>query len=441
MHRLILTGLNHTTAPLEVREKLAMPRDLVATALAAFQSRFKPAEAVLLSTCNRVELYVARNAPEQIKLEEMGRFLADFRSLLPESLSPHLYHKADRSVVEHLFNVACSLDSMVLGETQILGQVREAYDLARAAGTAGTVLNPLFQRATAVGKDVLSQTALAEGRVSVASVAIDYAKRIFDNFTDKTVLSIGAGEMSRLMLNHLRELKPGKLLICNRDGEKATELAALHQGIAVPLENLPDHLAATDIVVSSTGATEPIITRKMFDGIMRRRRYKPMFLIDIALPRDIDPAIGKIDNVYVYNLDDLQQVVASSRQTRQGEVDAAAMIVRQHVDEYVQWQQARQVGPMIHQLYRQYHAIAEEEVARTIGKLANVSQTDKRILADMARRIVNKLLHHPVQKLRESDVLRASTANHIQAMQSLFDLKPSDETDDNSSLPDEDTTP
>jgi len=438
MHRLILTGLNHTTAPLEVREKLAMPRELVGTALAAFHARYNAAEAVLLSTCNRVELYVARATAEQIKLEEMGGFLADFRGLPPQSLLPHLYHKADRSVVEHLFTVACSLDSMVLGETQILGQVREAYDLARAAGTAGSVLNPLFQRATAVGKDVLSQTVLAEGRVSVASVAIDYAKRIFDNFADKTVLSIGAGEMSRLMLNHLRELKPGKLLICNRDGDKAAELAALHHGVAVPLENLPDHLVAADIVVSCTGATEPIITRKMFDGIMRRRRYRPMFLIDIAVPRDIDPDLGKLDNVYVYNVDDLQQVVASSRQTRQGAVDAAAVIVRQHVDEYVQWQQARQVGPMIHQLYRQYHAIADEEVARTIGKLANVSDTDQRILADMARRIVNKLLHHPVQKLRESDALRASTANHIAAMQSLFNLEPGDESADNQSTPNED---
>ena len=220
MQRLLLLGLNHTTAPLEVREKLAFAPGQGRAAVAAFKQRFPAAEAVLLSTCNRVELYVGRHAHTQLGPDEMVQFVCDFHAVAPAGFREHLYHKAGRDVVEHLFSVASSLDSMVLGETQILGQVREAYDAARELQAAGGLLNPLFQRAVAVGKQVMHETALSEGRLSVASVAVEYAGRIFETFTDKTVLCIGAGKMATLVLQNLAALSPGRVLVCNRDPER-----------------------------------------------------------------------------------------------------------------------------------------------------------------------------------------------------------------------------
>ncbi len=422
MHRLILLGLNHTTASLEVREKLAFSPQQCATALAAFRRRFTGAEAVILSTCNRVEFYTARAKPDQFRLDDLTSFVAGLRDFQQPALSPHLYHKADQSVVEHLFRVASSLDSMVLGETQILGQVRQAYDTACAAGAAGAMLNPLFQRAVAVGRQVMAQTPLGEGRVSVAGVAVDYARQIFDTFTDKTVLIIGAGKMAGLLVSHLAALSPRTLLLCNRDLSKAQALAKAHGGTAVPMDQLPDHLTRADIVASSTGATEPIILRKDFEQVMRRRRHKPVFLIDLAVPRDIDPGVGRIDNVYLYNMDDLQQVVAATRSGRQGAIHAADEIVAAQVREYTASQQVREVGPLIHRLYNRYHEIARQELSRSLAKMPDLSPEERSHLEDLARRLVNKLLHDPVQRLRESEALRESAAHSVETIESLFNL-------------------
>src|SRR3954465_8564695 len=248
MHRLLLLGLNHTTAPLEVREKLAFDAKQCRHAVAAFRAKFGECEAVLLSTCNRVELYIGRSAHAHPTLEEMVAFLAEFHGIDPGLFREHLYHKKDREVAEHLFAVGSSLDSMVLGETQILGQVRDAYDLSRGLESVGPLLNPLFQRALNVGKQVMSETQLNEGRLSVASVAVDYAKRIFETFTDKTVLCIGAGKMATLALQGFVGLKPKRLLICTRDPAKAASLAGKFSGTAVPYERLEEHLVAADIV-------------------------------------------------------------------------------------------------------------------------------------------------------------------------------------------------
>ncbi len=364
MQRYLLLGLNHTTAPLEVREKLAFNARQRDEALASFSTRFKGCEAVLLSTCNRVELYIARQTHGRPREEEMIEFLADFHQTPAEAFKDHLYYKSNRQVVEHLFAVTSSLDSMVLGETQILGQVRDAYDAACKAAACGTMLNPLFQRAAAVGKQVMHETSLNEGRLSVASVAVDYARNIFENFSDKTVLSIGAGKMSQLVLRHFVQLNPGKLLICNRDVSKAEALATQFNGRAVPFDTLAEQLVAADIVVSSTGAPHPIITRPLFESLRRQRRYRPIFLIDIAVPRDIEPAVGGIDNVYLYNLDDLQGVVAQNQSQRQGAVTAAEAIVARHVEEFVAWSRQRKLGPAIQRLYGRYHQIAQDEVAR-----------------------------------------------------------------------------
>ena len=435
MQGLLLLGLNHTTAPLEVRERLAFSAEQRRAAVDAFRARFAGCEAVLLSTCNRVELYVGwagEAGREWPAVREVAEFLGTFHSVPPTQFSDHLYVKTDRGVVEHLFSVSSSLDSMVLGETQILGQVREAYDVSRDAKAAGPLLHPLFQRAVAVGKQVMRETAIGEGRLSVASVAVDYAKQIFERFDDKTVLCVGAGKLTALVLQHLAALSPRRVLLCNRNPARAEALAARFGGQAVPFNRLADHLVAADIVVTSTGSREPIITRAGFGTLLKRRRYRPVFLIDIAVPRDVEAAVGKLDNVYLYNLDDLQQVVLSTRSQRQDAVDAAKGIVSRQVEEFVLWHRQRELGPTIDRLYRQYHRLAQEELSRTLTKLPNVSEAEKAHLEELTRRIVNKLLHAPIQTLRHSGSGAGApghnaAAAYLHALEKLFGLGPGDE--------------
>jgi glutamyl-tRNA reductase len=418
--------MNHTTAPLALREKLALAPAQRDAALIRLRERFGPCEAVMLCTCNRVEIYLSRETHARPRLAELIEFLAELGNILPADLQPHVYELTDRQAVAHLFAVAASLDSMVLGETQILGQVRQAYEASCRLEFAGAMLHPLFQRAIAVGKEILTQTALAEGHMSVASVAVDCARRIFDHFGDKTILSIGAGKMAGLMLGGLAQLSPGKLLVCNRDPQRAEQLAQAYQSAgakAVGFEKLSDHLVAADIVVTSTGSTEPIITRSLFETVMRRRRHRPVFLIDIALPRDVAADVGKLENVYLYNLDDLQRIVAATRSQRTNAVDGAKEIVEQHVQQFVAWHRARQLGPVIDQLYRRSHALAQQELSRTLGKMAQISDAQREHLEDLTRRIVNKLLHDPIQQLRESENMHGPAAQYLHAMEKLFRLE------------------
>jgi glutamyl-tRNA reductase len=428
MQRLLLLGLNHQTAPLDVREKLAFSDARRREAIAEFCRRFDSCELVILSTCNRVELYAARAVHGHPRIEELTEFLAEFHSIPADAFKGHLYAYSEHEAVEHLFKVASSLDSMVLGETQILGQVRESYAVSQELLATGGTLNPLFQRAIAVGKRVMNETALNEGRLSVASVAVDYARRIFDHFDDKTVLCIGAGKMAGLALRGFEGLSPHRLLVCNRDPEKAAVLAREFNGAHVPFEAMESHLTAADIVISSTGAQRPIITRRQFDGLLKQRRYRPIFLIDIALPRDVEASVGELENVYLYNLDDLQQVVAATQTQRKDAVEAARGIVAEQVQQFALWHRAHELGPVIDRLYKRYHELAQVELDRTLSKLPGVSPAERAHLEDLARRIVNKLLHDPIRTLRESDGLHVPTAQYLHAMEKLFQLK--DEPDD-----------
>ncbi len=421
MQRLLMMGLNHVTAPLAVRERCAFTPTRLREAMAQFKQSFAGAELVILSTCNRVELYTARPVHAHPRREELLAFLCKFHGVEAEVLKPHLYLKMNRAVADHLFTVAASLDSMVVGETQILGQVRDACEMAGEAQTLGALLNPLFQRAIAAAREVQSQTHLSEGRRSIASIAVDYAQRIFDRFDDKTVLSIGAGKMSRLVLTHLAELQVGKLLVTNRDIEKATALAEQFGGQAVAFDQLPAHLAAADIVVSGTASAEPIITRKLFEGVLHQRRYRPVFLIDIALPRDIEQAVGELENVYLYNIDDLQTVVAATNTGRQAAAEAAKQIVIGRVDEFVVWHHTREAGPLIEKLYGRSHELAREEVRRTLSKLPNTTDAERAHLEELARRIVNKLLNDPVQAIRSSNAMDGASP-YLHAMTRLFRL-------------------
>jgi glutamyl-tRNA reductase len=433
MGQLLLVGLNHVTAPLSVREQLAFDAGQQRAALESFKQRFAGCEAVLLSTCNRVELYVA-SADEQPapSVDELERFVAELRDVPAEQFRSHAYEKSERGAIEQLFNVATSLDSMVLGESQILGQVRQAYELARDAGTVGAALNPLFQRAIAVGRDVMAQTALGDGRVSIAGVAVQCARRIFETFTDKCVLCIGAGKMSVLVLQHFASLHPKRLLICNRALDKARGLAARFNGEPVDFASLDQHLALSDIVITSTGSPHPIITRRQIDSVLKRRRYRAMFLIDIAVPRDVEPALGENEHIYLYNIDDLQSVVSATQAQRTDAIDAARVIVARHVNEFLILRRRRTLGPEIELLYQRSHALARQELARTVAKIPNLSDAERAHLEELTRRIVNKLLHDPVSALEQADAQQhAVTPQYLHAIEKLFrldqDISASDE--------------
>jgi glutamyl-tRNA reductase len=265
----------------------------------------------------------------------------------------------------------------------------------------------------------MAATRLTEGRRSIASIAVEYARQIFESFSEKTVLSIGAGKMSTLVLQHFSELKVKRLMVCNRDINKAELLARQFHGQSVPMDQLMDHLAEADIVISSTASPAPIITATMFQQVMKQRRWRPVFLVDIAIPRDIDEAVGELENVYLYNIDDLQEVAAATDSNRKDAVDAARILVAKQVEDFVSWHTAREVGPLIEQLFSRSHGMAKEEVQRTLNKLPEMTPEQRQHVEELARRIVNKLLNDPVQAVRESGT---ESSPFVRAMAKLFRL-------------------
>ncbi len=452
--RLLVAGLNHRTAPLALREAVDFSAAQAADATARFRQAFPQAELVILSTCNRMEFYVARPVSAEPSLETIARFIAEFHGIAPDALPSHLYHHEDRAMVEHLFSVASSLDSMVVGETQILSQVKQAYHHAHAplssAGKAaerlegkdtgaGKVLHALFQRALAAAKDVHEKTGLSAGRLSVASVAVDLAASVFDRFDDKTVLCVGAGKMAALMLRHLAGLKPRQVLIANRSLERAQALAAQFRSEdpanaqrnpeARPLSQLDALLTEADILLTSTGAAdeagEPLITEARFKALLKPRRYRPIVMVDIAVPRDIDPAIAKLPNVYLYNIDDLQEVAAGNRSKRDQEIAAARALVHAHVEEFLRWFAARDVGPLIKALYEQSHAHARTELDAHFARNPDLSPEQRAQYERLTHRLVGKLLHGPVTQLTTHT--EASTRPMLSAaIKRLFNLKDDD---------------
>lgn len=451
--RLLVAGLNHRTAPLTLRETVAFSPGQIKDALAQFRARFPHAELVILSTCNRVEFYLARPLSSEPSLDELCGFVADYHQVKPEALRPHLYHHEDRSMVEHLFAVASSLDSMVVGETQILSQVKHAYHFAANAGGIGGgavtgksgggegtgsnqgghgggggtgVLHALFQRALAAAKDVHDKTELSAGHLSVASVAVDLAASVFDRFDDKTVLCVGAGKMATLMLRHLASLQPRKLLITNRSPERAQALAAHFSSLhaeARPFEGLDQLLVEADILLTSTGAAQPVITEARFKALQKPRRYRPIVMVDIAVPRDVEASIARLSNVYLYNIDDLQEVAAGNRGKRDAEIAASRALLKEHVDEFLRWFAARDVGPLVKALYEHCHATARTELAALFVKHPEMPAEERAELERLAHRLVGKILHGPVTQLTthaEATARPMLTA----ALKKLFSLDP-----------------
>jgi glutamyl-tRNA reductase len=420
---LLLVGCSFKTTPIELREKLAFDGDKLPRALRELEIRYG-CEAVILSTCNRVEMYLARE--ESASIPEVGvlaEFLGEMHGLAPDKIQPHLYVRDRHGAIEHLFRVAASLDSLIVGEGQIAGQVKKSYELACELGTVGPILHSLFQQASAVAGKVRSETGIARGHVSVSSVAVDYVRQVFDHFGDKTVLVIGAGKMGELTLKHLKQLEPKHILVTNRSPEKAATVAMGCGGEPVPWEKLDDALVEADIVLSTTGAPEPIMTRRRFNDILARRMTGPIVILDIAVPRDFDPRIHDGDRACLFNIDDLQRIREQTLAERMKHIAPAESIVHEEVRRFQHDWNRRRNGPIIAKLTSEFETrrqpIVSNLMARFNGKL---SDDEKKFLEGAFRLYQNQLLHSIIAALGEE---AADPGKHTlrDALRKLFRLE------------------
>jgi len=424
MH-IVCVGISHQTAPLALRERLAMSREQGEALLNDLHERYPNAELAVLSTCNRTEFYVARPLHGHPRIEQLVDYIAARHGVEPDALHDALYHFDNERAIRHLFRVACGLDSMVVGEQQIVGQLKEAYDAAQRAETAGRSVHRMFQLALATSKRVRTQTGIDAGRNSVAGAAVEFAQHLFDSVADKTVLMIGAGEMASLTLDRFAAMNPKRMWIANRSFDRAAALAEQHGAEAVAFEALADRLAETDVVISSTGSREPIVTAKQFRKIIKRRKYRPTFIVDIAVPRDFDPAVRDLANVYLFDLDDLQKAVSDAATERADSLSDAETLVEQAVGECYALVQTGDVSDLIRRLRRQIHRIGEAETQRTINRLATADPKDyQRLLDEHTERLVNKILHKPMRELGQNGSKQA--ALYATAIRRLFSIDEED---------------
>jgi glutamyl-tRNA reductase len=416
---LLLVGCSHRTAPVAVRERLTVPETRIGPALAELLVRFG-GEALVLSTCNRMEVYVSPETPTDAAA--VGTALAEWHGLPADAIRPHLYERRDAEAVRHLFRVAASLDSLIVGEGQISGQVKRAYELALQAAAAGPLLHGLFQHARVAAKRVRRETGIAHGHASVSSVAVDYVRQVFAHFHDKTVLVIGAGKMGRLTLKHLRALAPHRILVTNRSPEKAAEVASGCGGEPIPWEKLDDALARADIVLSTTGAPEPIVTRKRFAGVLAKRSGGPMVILDIAVPRDFDPRIHDGDRVCLFNIDDLQRIREQTLASRQKHVGPAEAIVEQEAARFVKEWTRRRHGPIIAQLTDDFDRKRRAVMSQLMGKLnGKLSDADRQSIEGAFRLLQNQFLHGPISAL--GDASHEGGPALLEALRQLFRLR------------------
>ncbi|MEZ6055718.1 MAG: glutamyl-tRNA reductase [Planctomycetaceae bacterium] len=396
---------NHQTADLSVRERLAFSSEgELARAYDVLRSRFPNSESVVMSTCNRVEIYTAQESDEDSPThQDLAQFFADFHHVPLADFFDDLLAQTGPQAVQHLFEVACSVDSMVLGENQIVSQVKWAYDLATRSQANGPLTNALFQRALQVSGRVRTETRLSEGRVSIASVAVgEFGKSIFDRFSDKMVLVIGAGEMAEETLVYLQNEGVGKIVVCNRNLERGEGLATRFGGTARPFDQLDAVMAEADIIVSATGADDPIVTVDRFRKIRKGSDNRPVFILDLGAPRDFEPGVGQIDEgVFLYDIDDLESTCEQNRQSRASEVAKARKIIQQETEEFMASVYHKASGPVVKRLREEWHAISREEMSLLFHKLENVTEKDRQLIEKCIERIVNKLLHPPLQTIRD----------------------------------------
>ena len=428
--RLLVLGVSHHTAPIELRERLAIPAGELPAALARLAADGALGEAVLLSTCNRTEVYVTSRSLEEGH-EALVAFLAGIRDLPADLIRPHLYSRSEADAARHLFRVSAGLDSLVVGEPQILGQVKQAYTTATEHQATGATLNRLFHTAFTVGKRVRSETALAEGAVSVSFAAIGLARKICGDLRRATALIVGAGDMAELTARHLAAQNPAQLLVCSRTTAHAEALAQDAGGTIVEWSGLDRALAAADVVVTATGATHPILSRERVRAVMRGRtgRRRPLFLIDIAVPRDVEPSAASLEEVFLYNIDDLQSIVSENLARRSSETTLAEAIVNEEVEAFMAWARSRSVMPTVVALRQRFEAIRQAELVRLQPRLAALGPDARARVDEITRIIVEKLLITPTEQLKalsDCDLLTA----YADALSHLFALGPDDFDDE-----------
>lgn len=420
MIHIINLGMNHETAPVDLRECLASDPASSDRAISAMKGVPYIRECMFLSTCNRVELTAVTEDPKDAEEAALG-ILCELGNRSREEISPSIYRHQDKDAVRHLFRVASSLDSMVVGEPQILGQVKQAYAKAVRDKTSGVILNRLMHRTFRVAKRVRTETGISASAVSVSYAAVELARKIFHLLEDKTVLIVGAGEMAELAAKHLRAHGAARILVANRTLSRAVDLAKSIGGQAVSFEEMEARLLEADIVITSTGAQQPIITHDKIKGCLRRRRNRPLFFIDIAVPRDVDPQVNRLPNVYVYDIDDLKGVVEFNMAQRKHESIRAEAIVAEEVEKFFAWLETLSVVPTIVELRGKAEAIVENELRKSSSALLGLTEAQHNAVLVLARSVAEKLLNDPIVFLKRT-ASRTSSHEYLDVTRKLFNL-------------------
>ncbi len=413
---LFLLGINHLTAPVDLREKLAFAPETVPGALAAASEATGAAEVMILSTCNRTEIYAVGDLPDGC----MRQWLAGYQGLDEDELAGRLYELRDRDALLHMMKVASGLDSLVLGEPQILGQVKSAYAVARDAGTVSSVLNQTFQHIFSVVKRVRSETAIGQNPVSVAYAAVNLSTQIFSDLKKVNALLIGAGETVELVAQHLRQKNIGSITVANRTLNRAADLARNFNAQAILLSDIPEHLHKADMVISSTASQLPILGKGAVESALRRRRHRPMFMVDIAVPRDIEPEVDKLDDVYLYTVDDLKEVIEENLRSRESAASQAEQIIREGLDAWQKQLRTLNAVGTIRAFRQSVEEIRDAELDKAIHALQR-GQAPEEVLSSLARGLTNKLLHTPTLRLKQAG--EEGREDHIRLAHELFDLK------------------
>jgi glutamyl-tRNA reductase len=409
-------GLNHTTAPLEVRERVAFGPDVLCDALRDLTGARRVKEAAILSTCNRTEVYFHGGEPAKV-----ARWLEGFHGLSGEALAPHLYTLPHDKAVSHAFRVASGLDSMVLGEPQILGQMKQAVRSAESAGSLGLVLNRLFQRTFAVAKDVRTHTDIGSASISMAAAAVKLAERIFPSLAQQNLLLIGAGEMIELAANHFAARHPKSITVANRTMERGEQLADRLRAQAITLNEVPDRLPQFDIVVTCTASTLPILGKGLLERVVKQRKHAPIFVVDLAVPRDVEPEAADLDDIFLYSVDDLAAIVKDNLQIRREAVVQAEAMIAEQTEHFLRWLEGRSIVPTITALTGHYDAVRLAELERARRLLLNGSPPED-VIDALARGLTNKFLHAPLAALNQAgDAERAELIALLQRIYRLSD--------------------
>ncbi|MDF2815864.1 MAG: glutamyl-tRNA reductase [Paenibacillus sp.] len=414
---MIVVGLNYRTAPVEIREKFAFAEHELAEALEQLKETKSILECVIVSTCNRMEIYAVVD-----RLYMCGYYIRSYLErwfgIPREYMKDYLYMYEDRPVIEHLFKVTCGMDSMVIGETQILGQVRDAFLKAQEEKATGSLFNMLFKQAVTLAKRAHSETAIGENPVSVSYAAVELGKRIFGNFKKKTVLIIGAGKMSELTLKHLAGQGADRVLVANRTIAKAEELASKMNGKAIAMDRMLDEMKHVDVVISSTGSSDYVLVKQQIQRIMSLRKSRPLFMIDIAVPRDLDPEIAKVPNVYLYDIDDLELIVETNLTERRKEADKIDSMIEVEIASFEQWYKMLGVGPVIQALQEKANTIHQETMENLLLKLTDLDEREAKIIRKLTKSMMNQMMRDPILRIKEL----AGERNGEQALNLFTDL-------------------